>query len=448
MDPYPGFLNGIVSLLLNSESPAFQYSQAEGTSVAYFHRARAADLVALFDERFPKAGERSELHARLLDAYAVYAADDAILREGRQFLDSFPRASQRIHVAMLMADCFARKNRDKEELALYDQLLNELAARADHVPLGEGARADTSLVQQSPPPVQPESEEAAPEETSEATSGSSAEEGDTGGGEQPARSRIRRPAFQARVRAAERQAGQARSLEYSQVLERYISRLVALRRPLAVLELFRREMDHNPNDPGLYERLAAFLAQNRMDERMEAVYKKALQQFPDRSWYQKLARWYLRRKQHQQFEELTRQVIQTFSGTELEGYFRSVVSSGPVVPQMYVQLNLYARQRFPHNLTFVRNLLSAFHTQATYNQQAWEALIRQNWLYDDNLRSEYLAYLSRQGRSRFRASGGAGYESPGCQAGNGTSSPKPTPLPHSSSPRPSYGARTLKTPRP
>jgi tetratricopeptide (TPR) repeat protein len=397
MDPYPGFLNGILSLLLNSQSPAFQYSQAEGTAVAYFHRARAAELIALFDKRFPKSGERSELHAKLLDAYAVYGIDDAILEAGRQFLDSFPRAPQRVHVAMLMANSFARKDKVAEELALYDKFLSELAARADHVPLGASARADTSVVQQPQPTQQAESEEAAPEEPSEAT------------GEAPARvaglyragqraARPRRPAFQARVQRAQRQAGGARSLEYSQLLERYISRLVALRRPLAVLELFRREMDLNPNDPGLYERLATFLQQNRMDERIEAVYKKALQQFPDRSWYQKLARWYLRRHEQQQFEELTREVIRTFSGTELEDYFRSVISSGPVVPQMYVQLNLYAHQRFPHNLTFVRNLLEAYRSQPTYNRQAWDALIRQYWFYDDTLRSVFFAYLSSGGR--------------------------------------------------
>jgi tetratricopeptide (TPR) repeat protein len=392
MDPYPGFLNGIVSLLLNSQSPAAQYSQAEAPAVAYFHRARAADLIALFDKRFPKSSERSELHARLLDAYAVYGVDDAVLREGRQFLASFPRASQRVHVAMLMADCLARKNRVQDELALHDQLLNELAARADHVPLGEGARADTSLTQQATPPAPATGEEVAPEGGAEATNGTPNAEG--GAGQPP----IRHQFAGAQVRTAQRPAGQPRSPEYSQVLERYISRLVILHKPLAVLELFRREMDHNPNDSGLYERLAAFLEQNNMDERIEAVYKKAIQQFPERSWYQKLARWYLHRKSHQQFEELTRQVIQIFSGTELQGYFQSVMWSGTVVPQMYVQLNLYARQRFPHNLTFVRNLLGAYRSKPTYNPQAWEALIRQTWFFDDNLRSEYFTYLSSSGR--------------------------------------------------
>jgi tetratricopeptide (TPR) repeat protein len=400
VDPYPGFLNGVLSLLLNSQSPAFQYSQAEGTAVAYFHRARAAELIALFDRRFPQSVERSELHASLLDAYAVYGMDDAILREGRQFLTSFPRAPQRVHVAMLMADSYARRNMEKEELALYDQLLSELAARAEHVPLGEGARANASAVQPSGS-AEPAEEEVAAEENSEATSPSFAPAGGPATAvPQVVRPRRRLP-FQSRLRATRTppsHSGEARSVEYSQVLERYISRLVALGRPLAVLDLFRREMDHNPNDPGLYERLATFLAQNRMDDRIEAVYKKALQQFPDRSWYQKLARWYLRRHERQQFEELTRQVTQTFSGTELEEYFRSVVESGPVVPQMYLQLNLYAHQRFPHNLTFVRNLLEAFRSKQTYNRQAWDALIRQYWFYDDTMRSMFFAYLASGGQ--------------------------------------------------
>jgi tetratricopeptide (TPR) repeat protein len=392
MDPYPGFLNGILSLLLNSQPPAFQYSQAEGTAVAYFHRARAAELIALFDKRFPRSGERSELHAKLLDAYAVYGVDDAILRASRQFLDSFPKAPQRVHVAMLMANSFARTNMVKEELALYDQLLGELAARADHVPLGEGA-----TLEQPASAEQPESEEAAPEEESESIGESPVgAAGLSQAGQRVARP-IRRPPFQARVPAAQWQTGVARSTEYSQVLERYISRLVALDRPLQVLELFRREMDHNPNDPGLYERLATFLEQNRMDERIEAVYKKAIQQFPERSWYHKLARWYLRRHEQQQFEELSRQVIQAFSGTELEEYFQSVVLRGPVIPQMYMQLNLYARQRFPHNLTFVRNLLEAFRSKATYNREAWVALIRQEWFYADDLRSAFFLFLSSGG---------------------------------------------------
>ena len=309
MDPYPGFLNGVLSLLLNSQSPAMQYSQAEGTAVAYFHRARAAELVALFDQRFPQSAERSDLHASLLDAYAVYSMDDAILQEGRQFLGVFPKTPQRVHVAMLMSDSYARKNMVKEELALYDQLLSELAAHADHVPLGEGARSNALGAQQPGQTEESEDDQVGAGQRMDDVPEFSPAGGPATAAPQVVRPRRRLP-FQSRLRATSTppaRAGEARSPEYSQVLERYISRLVALGRPLAVVELFRREMDHNPNDPGLYERLASFLEQNRMDARIEAVYKKAIQQFPDRSWYQKLARWYVRRHERQQFEELSRQ---------------------------------------------------------------------------------------------------------------------------------------------
>ena len=38
LDPYPGFLNGILSLLLNSAEPAQRFAEEENNSIAYFHR--------------------------------------------------------------------------------------------------------------------------------------------------------------------------------------------------------------------------------------------------------------------------------------------------------------------------------------------------------------------------------------------------------------------------
>ena len=87
-----------------------------------------------------------------------------------------------------------------------------------------------------------------------------------------------------------------RSGEYVQVLDKYLSRLAALNRPLDALRVYRTEIDRNPNDPGLYERLAAFLEQNGMSREVEEIYTKAIAKFADRSWYHKLARWYLRQR--------------------------------------------------------------------------------------------------------------------------------------------------------
>lgn len=357
LDPYPGFLNGILSLLLNSASPNQQFAQEENNSIAYFHRLRAAELLALFDSRYPNSPQRPALHARLLEAYALYGDFDGVIRGGRQFLTNFPTAPQRTQVAFLMADAFARKGQVEEEFALYDSLLKELAERAQGVPLGKSEGAMRPMYSQ---------------ESGETEDGEGSEEQSA-------------PA-----------AGGPRSPEYARVLDRYISRLVSRKEIPKALALYRQEIDRNPNDPGLYQRLAGFLEQNDMRSEVEQVYRRAMQQFPERSWHHRLARWYLRRQQTAAFEQLTREVTQAFAGSELEDYFRDVV--GGSGPQMYLNLNLYAHQRFPHNLTFVRNLLSAYTNKYTYNRAAWLALLRSYWFYDADLRNQFFAELSRTGQ--------------------------------------------------
>ncbi|MBZ5515831.1 MAG: hypothetical protein LAN62_13500 [Acidobacteriia bacterium] len=384
LDPYPGFLNGILSLLLNSQQPASHYAQAEGASVAYFHRARAAELLPLFDSRFPQSSARGGFHAKLLEVYANYGANDAVIRDARQFLASFPKAPQRVHIALLLADALARKNLVKEELAVYDTLLAELATRADHVPLGEQARA-ANAYQPSRAGYLPPRGEMPPSGEDEPSEG-----------EEMAPAPLSAPVPRPSVRPT--QAFGARSPEYASVLERYISRLVALKRPFQVLSVFNRELAQNPNDPGLYERLATFLDQNRLGQGIEGVYRQAIKQFPDRTWYQKLARWYLRQRRARDFEKLSREVINSFAGSDLQAYFRNVVAPGGIDAQLYLQLNLYAHTRFPHNLAFVNNLLNAFTRPETANDAAWVALIRQHWYYDDNLRARFFAYLSSHHR--------------------------------------------------
>lgn len=339
LDTGPGFLNGILSLLLNSTSPAREYAAQEAGSVAYFHRARAAELAALFDTRFPSSGERSWMHAELLQAYATYGDNEGVIREGNVFLDSFPKAPERTRVALLLAEAYARTRQIREEFALYDRLLEELAARAGRKPLGEAKPRG----------------EAAP--------------------------RVRSP-------------------EYARVLDRVIARLVALKRPLDALAIYRREVERNPNDAGLYERLATFLEQNQLGAELEETYRQALARFPDRTWYQRLARWYLRDRRRSEFEALTREVIRVFAGSELEEYFRQVVDTSALGPQLYLQVNLYAHQRFPHNLTFVRNLLNAYSRRETYDRAAWERLLRAYWFFDEGLRARFLEFLSSSGQLR------------------------------------------------
>jgi Tfp pilus assembly protein PilF len=325
VDSSPGFLNGILSLLLNWTGPRGEYRSQNQKSAAYFHRGAAAQLVALLERRFPKSAYRDPLRAGLISAYGVYGDDAAVIRAGGEYLAAFPTGKARVSVALQVSDALARANRTNEEFALYDGLLRELAAKASGVPIGGGAS----------------------------------------------------------VRAA----------AYAQVLDKYLSRLADLKRPLDALRVYRTEIDRNPNDPGLYERLAAFLEQNGMARDVEDVYTKAIAKFPDRSWYHKLARWYLRGKEYGALEKVSRDVIAVFSGSELESYFGDIVSATHPDAALYRQLNVYAHARFPEDLVFVHNLLGAYGRNA-----AADSLLRQYWFYDPQLRARLFERLWQRGR--------------------------------------------------
>ena len=389
LDQGPGYLNGILSLILNTTEPAYQYSEEEQRAVAYFHRSRGAELLSLLDTKFPNAVRRAELHAQLLEFYANSGESDAVIQGGRDFLATFSRAPQRTAVALLMADAYARKNNTKDEFAIYDSVLQELAAHAQNVPLG---MANGSY--------QPSDYAAAPAYQSDNAVDA---EGDEGGEDQAGdtprtntvpHSKIGQSFQLGATSVRERQTG-ARSPDYARVLERYLARLVEMKQIPAGLGALRHEIDRNPDDPGLYERLATFLDQNRLGSQQEEVYRLAISRFSDKSWYDKLARFYLRHKRDSEFEQLTRDAVASFKGSELEQYFTNVSGGGPV---MYLRLNLYAHQRFPHNPVFVRNLLSAYQSTYTHDEAAWEALLRQHWFEDANLRNRFFEYLSGHGK--------------------------------------------------
>ena len=398
MDQGPGYLNGILSLILNTTQPASRYSEEEQRAVPYFHRSRAAELLALLDRKFPNSAARPVLHAQLLDYYATSGESDAVIQGGRDFLANFPNASERTTVALLMADAYARKDDTKDEFAIYDSVLQELAAKAQNVPLGSAEGAWNSASSNYTPSASNTNDmnaaESARDDSAEGGQGDEGEEADNADQNTAPRHRASE-SFEVNTTAKPTQATGARSPEYARVLERYLARLVEMKQIPPALGVLRREIDRNPDDPGLYERLAVFLDQNKLGTEQEEVYRRAIARFSDKSWYHKLARYYLRYKRDSEFEQLTQDAIKSFQGSDLERYFYNVVYGSPA---LFLRLNQYAHQRFPHNPVFVRNLLAAYDAPSTRDPAAWEALLRQHWFEEPTLRNEFFEYLSRTGK--------------------------------------------------
>ena len=122
----------------------------------------------------------------------------------------------------------------------------------------------------------------------------------------------------------------------------------------AALGVLRREIDRNPDDPGLYERLAVFLDQNRLGIAAGGSLSPRHRPLPRQIVVRQAGPLLPALQERFRVRAIDPRAVKTFQGSELEQYFNNVVGGSPA---LYLRLNQYANQRFPHNPVFVRNLL-------------------------------------------------------------------------------------------
>lgn len=396
LDQGPGYWNGILSLWLNGTSPQSEYNSETAKAQSYFHRSKAAELLAQLDTKFPNAPQRASLHAELIRTYSNYVESDAVIAEGKSFLGAFPNSPDRVEMASLMADAYARLKNTAAEFSLYDSLLTELAAKTNGLPLTSGQLAN--------PPSTEDPYNTVPELV---TANADADSTPSQASAVPNRAAAAMQAASYELTAYTPHAATLPEAgEYSRILDRYVGRLVAEKQLPQALTVLRHQLDLHPNDPLLYERLANFLQQNNLSAQQEETYKLALARFPNANWYDKLARFYLRQRNREAYIAVTHQVTDIFAGTDLDDWFKhagslanfNTNSERNASAQIALQLNLYAQKRFPHDLVFTRNLLRAYEAIPTRNPAAYEDTIRHHWWESDDLRSEFFAYLARSGK--------------------------------------------------
>jgi len=123
----------------------------------------------------------------------------------KTFSPAFLNASQRTAIALLMADAYSRTGKPTEEFVIYDSVLQELAAKADRIPLEHAARKQRLF----PVGIRAQVSEDAEAETRRVA-------------QRPAEQRPAERGIQVNAVAASAQVG-ARSPEYARVLERYLA---------------------------------------------------------------------------------------------------------------------------------------------------------------------------------------------------------------------------------
>src|SRR5439155_117713 len=130
---------------------------------------------------------------------------------------------------------------------------------------------------------------------------------------------------------------------------------------------------------------------------IEQIYRRAIQRFQDRSWWHKLARFYLRNRLANDLRTLSRQVVDTFAGTDVEAYIADVIADAALERRLQLEINLYAHTRFPHDLRFVQNLISLYSVDVTADSAALTRLLADHWYEDEGIRRMYFERLSAAG---------------------------------------------------
>jgi len=431
VDQNPGFMNGVLSLILSGRNPSQEFATEEKAAASYFNRSFAYRIFTSFKQEYAESKRLPEMYLGVVNVFASLSEHKLAIEAGREFQQRYSDSQKYADVALRMADSYvALKDRAGERTVLAE-LLDRLARNQ---PKG------VPLVAVSPkhwsygitPPIENLIEKIrynieAYSDTYDPTEDKSASnDNDNRSEDNQADSEV--TDLDARAIEAEAQRGTT----YSSVLERYVSSLGEDEKKTETVAFFWGEIKKHPKEEGLYERFLRWLGQAQLINEQLKAYDSAIRQFDSNTWYHRLGRWYVREKRGKELSRYSKQLIDVFDEDEITEYLLRFAGYGATSAgdemnwdeRLAFDLYGYAHNHFPKNLFFVRGML----TYLEKNDRArWEKLSAEYYFADRSIREPYLAWLSKQGTLRERYSQAKGRRGDGV-TGRGAAAGAPSPL--------------------
>jgi tetratricopeptide (TPR) repeat protein len=401
VDAHPGFMNGVLSLILSGTDPAREFATQEKAAAGYFNRAFAYRIFSAFKQEYAQSKYLADMYLGVTEVFAGLGEHRLAIEAGREFQQLYPNSPHYAEVSLRIADSYvALKDRANERVIL-SELLDRLArSRAKGRPLiatsskrwtyGISPTFD-KLVDRIRYNIEAYSD------TYDPTEDRSAINSDDGDSE---------------VDSDEpTQFGNEddkHGPSYSSVLERYVASLAAEDKKTETVTFFWNEIRKHPREEGLYERFLRWLGSAELVNEQLKAYNLAIRQFDSNTWYHRLARWYVRQKRGKELQRYSRQLIGIFDEDDITEYLLrfSGYSSTPKGDSLNwdqrfaFDMYSYAHQRFPQNLFFVRGMLTYLASNKDYTQ--WSQLSAQYYFADRSIREPFLAYLSKNNQLRER----------------------------------------------
>jgi tetratricopeptide (TPR) repeat protein len=188
--------------------------------------------------------------------------------------------------------------------------------------------------------------------------------------------------------------------EYHAVFERFISKLIMQENYGECTKLYWEEIKKHPEDRELYEQFLSLIYNyNLYDEELK-VYRYAIKHFNEKTWYHKIARWYIRHKSESAFRSQTKKIREIFNDHELESYLREFVhfdsrkSFHDPGNRFYLAMYTYGMERFPDNAAFAKGLARFYRIDDKRYEKELVKLYKKYFFHDAEFRIQLLRYLS------------------------------------------------------
>jgi len=399
VDQHPGFMNGVLSLVLSGTIPSDEFANQEKAAAGYFNRAFAYRIFLAFKQEYAESRHLPEMYLGVVNVFAGLSEHKLAIEAGREFQRLYPDSPSYASVALRVADSYvALKDRANERAVLSDLLdrfarkqpkgLPLVAVSPKHWGYGITPRIE-NLIDKIRYKIEAYSDTYDPTEDKEAAAESEDDEVDSEVTD------VRTPA----------EGDAQRGPNYSAVLERYVSSLAAEEKKTETVAFFWSEIKKHPKEEGLYERFLRWLGQAQLVNEQLKAYDSAIKQFDSNTWYHRLGRWYVRQKRGKELTTYSKQLIDIFDEDEITEYLVRFAGYGATTSgdslnwdeRLAFDLYSYAHARFSRNLFFVRGML----TYLERNDRArWEKLSTEYYFADRSIREPYLAWLSKQGKLR------------------------------------------------
>lgn len=408
VDQNPGFMNGVLSLILSGTNPSQEFATEEKAAASYFNRAFAYRVFTSFKQEYAESKRLPEMYLGIVNVFASLSEHKLAIEAGREFQQHYPDSEKNAEVSLRLADSYVALKDRAGERAVLAELLDRLARnKPKGVPLVPVSPKHWSygitppienLIDKIKYNIEAYSDTYDPTEDKSASN-----ENDNRNEDNQADSEV----TDTDSRAVEAEA--KRGITYSSVLERYVSSLGEDEKKNETVALFWGEIKKHPKEEGLYERFLRWLGQAQLINEQLKAYDSAVRQFDSNTWYHRLGRWYVREKRGKELTRYSRQLIDVFDEDEITEYLLRFAGYGATAAgdemnwdeRLAFDLYSYAHTHFPRNLFFVRGML----TYLEKNDRArWEKLSTEYYFADRSFREPYLAWLSKQGTLRERYS--------------------------------------------